>query len=143
MHHLLFPRKIYVSFRMDADLYRSLILAVEADRQVRNMLEKSTFQRKGIKKTSKNKSPFNLRRHEKLHVGMGSQLLPPPPIFKSIQPIDMKLGMCNKCPVNVQLSIVTWHLIGFHGNHSNIMTSLVAHSTRDSQKSELVQLMMF
>ena len=31
----------------------SLLVAVEADRQVRNMLEKSTFQPKGIKKTSK------------------------------------------------------------------------------------------
>ena len=47
-------------------------------------------------------------------------------IFKSVQPIDMKLGMCNKCPVYVQLSVVTWHLIGFHGNHSNTMASLVA-----------------
>ena len=43
-----------------------------------------------------------------------------------IQPINMKLGTCNKCPVYFQLSIVTWHLIGFHGNNSNIMTSLVA-----------------
>ena len=51
---------------------------------------------------------------------------PPPSIFKSIQPIDMKLGLCNKCPVYFQLSIVMWHLIGFHGNHSNIMTSLMA-----------------
>ena len=47
----------------------------------------------------------------------------PPSIFKSIQPINMKLGMCNKCQVYVQLSIVTWHLIGFYGS---IMTSLVA-----------------
>ena len=51
---------------------------------------------------------------------------PPPSILKSIQLIDMKLGMRNKCPVYFQLSIATWHLIGFHGNHSNIMTSLVA-----------------
>ena len=43
----------------------------------------------------------------------------PPTIFKSIQPVDMKLGMCNKWPVYFQLSIVTWHLIGLHGNHSN------------------------
>ena len=51
-----------------------------------------------------------------------------PSIFKSIQPIDMKLGMCNKCSVYFQLStcIVTWHLIGFHGKHSNTMMSLVA-----------------
>ena len=47
-------------------------------------------------------------------------------IFKSVQPIDMKLGMCNKCLVYFQLSIVTLHLIGFYGNHSNIMTPLVA-----------------
>ena len=38
----------------------------------------------------------------------------------------MKLGMHNKCPVYLQLSIIAWHLIGFHGNHSNIVTSLVA-----------------
>ena len=38
----------------------------------------------------------------------------------------MKLGMCNKCLVYFQLRIVSWHLIGFHGNHSNIMTSPVA-----------------
>ena len=48
--------------------------------------------------------------------GRGS--IGPPSIFKSIQPIDMKLGMCNKCPVYFQLSVVTWHLIGFHGNGS-------------------------
>ena len=66
---------------------------------------------------------------KKLHEGMrgrGVNLTPPPSIFKSIQPIDLKLGTCNKCPVYFQLSIVTWHLISFHGNHSNIMTSLVA-----------------
>ena len=58
---------------------------------------------------------------------MGSQSDLPPSIFKSIQPIDMKLGTCNKCPVYYfQLSIITLHLIGFHVNHSNIMTSLVA-----------------
>ena len=50
----------------------------------------------------------------------------PPSIFKSIQPIDMKLGTCNKCLVYFQLSIVTWLLMRFHGNHSNLMTSLVA-----------------
>ena len=51
---------------------------------------------------------------------------PAPTIFKVIQPIDMKLGMCNKCQVYFQLSIVTWHLNGFHGNYSNIMTSPAA-----------------
>ena len=57
---------------------------------------------------------------------------PPRSIFKSIQPIDMKLGMCNKCPVNFQLSIATWHLISFNSNHSNIMTSPAA-ATLDFQ----------
>ena len=45
-----------------------------------------------------------------------------PSIFKSIQPIDMKLGICNKCAVYFQLSIVMWHLIGFHDNRSIEMT---------------------
>ena len=66
---------------------------------------------------------------KKLHEGMrGGEVSigPPPSIFKSSQPIDMKLGICDKCLVYFHLSIVTWHLIGFHGNHSNIMASLVA-----------------
>ena len=58
-----------------------------------------------------------------------------PSIFKSIQPLNMKLGMCNKCSVYFQLSIATWHLIGFHGNHSNIMTSLMAVIILDFQIS--------
>ena len=37
---------------------------------------------------------------------------------KSFQPSDIKLGLCNKCPVYFQLNIITWHLIGFHGNRS-------------------------
>ena len=66
---------------------------------------------------------------KKLHEGMrwgGGVNWTSPSIFKSIQPIDMKLAMCNKCPVYFLLSIITWHLIGFHRNHSIIMTSLVA-----------------
>ena len=64
----------------------------------------------------------NPRRHEEKKVARkhepGESSEPPPPsIFKSIQPIDMKLGLCNKCPVHFQLSIATGHLIGFHGNH--------------------------
>ena len=31
--------------------------------------------------------------------------------FKIIQPIDTKLGMCNKFPVYFQLSIVTWYIV--------------------------------
>ena len=46
---------------------------------------------------------------KKLHEGMGGGEVnrTPPSIFKSVQPIDMKLGMCNECPVYFQLSIVT------------------------------------
>ena len=58
--------------------------------------------------------------------GGGRNQTPLPSIFKSIQPIEMKLGVCNKYPVYFQLSRITWHLIGFHGNHSNILTSPVA-----------------
>ena len=52
--------------------------------------------------------------------GRGS--IGPPSIFKSIQPIDMKLGMWTKCPVYFQLSVVMWHLIDFHVNGSIEMT---------------------
>ena len=76
---------------------------------------------------------------KKLHEGMrggGSIGTSLPLYFKRIQSTDMKLGMCNNCPVYFQLSIVRWHLIGFQGivrwhligfqgNHSNIMTSLI------------------
>ena len=34
--------------------------------------------------------------------------------------------MCNNFPVYVQIRIVTWHLIGLHDNHNNIITLLVA-----------------
>ena len=57
--------------------------------------------------------------------GGGDSIALPPYIFKSIQSIAMKLGKLNKCPVYFRLSIVTWHLISFHGSHSNIITSLV------------------
>ena len=36
---------------------------------------------------------------KKLHEGMREGVNRAPSIFKSIQPVDMKLGMCNKCPV--------------------------------------------
>ena len=62
---------------------------------------------------------------KKLHEGMrGGSIGPTPSIFKSVQPIHMKLGMCNKSPVYCKLSIVTWYLIGFHGNRSIEMTFL-------------------
>ena len=86
--------------------------------------------RDGEKSTYSNPDPDSNQegmKKKKLHEGMGdggggASIALPPSIFKSIQPIDMKLGMCNNCPVCIQLIIVTWHLIGFHGNHSNIMT---------------------
>ena len=70
---------------------------------------------------------FNTRKHEKksytIHQGMrGEGSIGPPSGFQSIQPIDMKFGMCNKSPVYFQISIVMWHLIGFHGNRNIDMT---------------------
>ena len=56
-------------------------------------------------------------KNKKLHEG-------PPSIFKSIQPIHANLGMCNKCPAYFKLSIVTWYLMGFHGNRSKEITFL-------------------
>ena len=73
---------------------------------------------------------MNPRRHEEKKVTRryegGGVNRTPSSIFKSIQPIDMKLCMCNNCPVNFQLIIVTWHLIGFHCSYTNTMTSIVA-----------------
>ena len=60
---------------------------------------------------------FNTRMHEEKKVTRRYEReggsIEPSSIFESIQPIDMKLGMSNKCPVYFQLSIVTWHLICF------------------------------
>ena len=39
------------------------------------------------------------RRHEGGGGGVGRVNRTSPSIFKSTQPIDMKLGMCKKCPV--------------------------------------------
>ena len=68
---------------------------------------------------------LNPRTHEekkvtRMHEGGVNRT--PPSIFKSIQPIDVKLGMINKHLIYFQLNIVTWHLIGFHGNRSLEMT---------------------
>ena len=60
---------------------------------------------------------------KRLHGGMsGEEVNPPPPYFQKYSTIWHEI--CS--PVYLQLSIVTWHIIGFHGNHSNIMASLVA-----------------
>ena len=44
----------------------------------------------------------------------------PPSTFDTIHPIDIKFGTCNKLHLYFQLSEITWYLIGFHGNNSQI-----------------------
>ena len=53
-------------------------------------------------------------------LGGGGQSDPPLSTFDTINPIDMKLGTCNKLHLYFQLSETTWCLIGFHGNNSQI-----------------------
>ena len=43
-----------------------------------------------------------------------------PSTFDTINAIDMKFGTYNEHPLHFQLSVVTWCLIGLHGNHSYI-----------------------
>ena len=45
---------------------------------------------------------------------------PPSSTFDTIHPIDMKSGKHNKLHLHFQLSEITWCLIGFHGNGSQI-----------------------
>ena len=49
---------------------------------------------------------------------------PLPSTFDSIHPIDYIFGIYNERSLYSQLIETTCCLIGFHGNHSNIMTSL-------------------
>ena len=59
--------------------------------------------------------------------GEGGGVIGPPFLyFQSIQPIDMKLACVISVQYTSKISILTWHLISFHGNHSNTMMSLVA-----------------
>ena len=51
---------------------------------------------------------------------------PLPPTFDTIYPIVKIFGTYNERSLYFQLIDTTCCLIGFHGNHSNIMTSLVA-----------------
>ena len=65
------------------------------------------------------------RKHEGEGGGGGLNRNQLPFIFRSIQPIDMKFVMFNKCLVYFQLSQlnkVTWYLIGFYANRSIEMT---------------------
>ena len=50
----------------------------------------------------------------------GDQSDPPPSIFDTIHPIDLKFGTYNKLHLYFQLSETTWCLIGFHGKNSQI-----------------------
>ena len=44
----------------------------------------------------------------------------PPSTFDTFYPIDLKFGTYNKLHLYFQLSKITWCLIGFHGNNSQI-----------------------
>ena len=44
----------------------------------------------------------------------------------SIQPIDMKLGMCNKCPVCFQLSIVFQTIENWYKNIALVISVQVS-----------------
>ena len=46
--------------------------------------------------------------------------------FDAIHPIDQIVGTYEKCSMYFQLIETTCCLIGFHDNHSNMMTILVA-----------------
>ena len=50
--------------------------------------------------------------------------------FDTIHPIDQIFGTFNESSLYFQLIETTCCLIGFHGNHSNITTSLAAISDR-------------
>ena len=74
---------------------------------------------------------FNSRRHKpkkvkRRHKGGGGSIRPLPSTFDNIHPIDFIFGTCNDRSVYSQLIKTTFCLIGFHCNHSNIMTSLAA-----------------
>ena len=50
----------------------------------------------------------------------GGQSDSPPFTFDTIHPIDLKFSTYNKLNLYFQLSKITWRLIGFHGNNSQI-----------------------
>ena len=67
-------------------------------------------------------------RQKKLHKGIrgGGVIGPLPSTFDTIHPIDLIFGTYNERSLYFQLVDTICWLIGFHGNHSNIMTSLAA-----------------
>ena len=52
--------------------------------------------------------------------GGGVNQTPSPSTFDTIHPIDLKFGTYNKLHLCFQLREITWCLIGFHGNNSQI-----------------------
>ena len=78
---------------------------------------------------------INPRRHRVKKVTQrhrGGSIGPLPSTFDTIHPIDFIFGTYNERSLLFQLIDTTCCLIGFHGNHSNIMTSLAA-ATLDFQ----------
>ena len=71
-----------------------------------------------------------LRRHrvKKVHEGMGGggSIGPLPSTFDTIHQIDYIFGTYNERSLYFQLIETICCLIGFHDNHSNIITSLAA-----------------
>ena len=59
-----------------------------------------------------NKLPEHVR-------GRGGAIGPLPSPFDTIHPIDTLFGACNNRPLHFQLSVTTWCLNSFHGNHKS------------------------
>ena len=51
---------------------------------------------------------------------------PLPSTFDTIHPIDKIFGTNNECSLYFESIKTTFCLIGFHGNHNNIIASLAA-----------------
>ena len=69
---------------------------------------------------------FNPRNFEEKIVtqglrGWGSIGSPTPSTFDTIHPIDLKFGTFNKLHLYFELSEITWCLISFHSNNSQII----------------------
>ena len=79
----------------------------------------------------KTSNTLNPRRHKvkkvtRRHKGGGGSIGPLPSTFDTIHTIDLIFGTYDERSLYFQLIDTTCSLIGFHGNHRNIMTSLAA-----------------